>query len=53
MWKKLIEKLLCMHKWQVHETVRIFETPEAKYPVSSSQVLICEHCGKIKQIKLF
>jgi len=65
--KKIIDKLFCLHKWAVHEEhkreweekqildgTQYWHAPvimDIKFS-SIKQVLICEHCGKIKEINL-
>lgn len=58
MWKQLLEKLLCKHRWKVHKQtdVALFdedgELMLGGLPYKIEQVLICEECGAIKKIKL-
>ncbi len=51
MWKTIIEKLFCTHSWKSHA--------KNLYPSNSvnnnrfeqtTEVLICQKCGRIKQI---
>lgn len=51
--KKYLAKLACCHKWFVHKETRVWDVSFGKteYPTYSIQILICEHCGKIKKIK--
>lgn len=48
---KLFEKLFCKHKWKLHAEVSILYR-DTKDVYMERQTLICEICGKIKQIKL-
>ena len=63
---KLLTKLLCLHKWNVHNKVerkwvatKLVKNTENWYkpmltevPVNEiTEVFICEHCGKIEIIK--
>lgn len=55
---KIFEKLFCKHKWKSHskqareEHHRISPTFEyVKTREYTLEVLICEHCGKIKKIE--
>ena len=49
---ELLQKLCCCHKWEVHYTVNVYESNNSTRPYETKQTLICEKCGKIKQIKL-
>lgn len=51
MWKKIIDKLFCNHKWNSHAK-NCYSNGEfnAGRIESTSEILICEKCGKIKQI---
>jgi len=66
MFKKLIEKLLCLHQWKRHDK-KIYGWTETKIddktqfwinPVLTTskfektiEILICEKCGKIHKIE--
>ena len=51
MFKQLINKFLCSHKWLVHNETKVLgKIGEGLF--NYRQTLICEKCGKIKQIKL-
>jgi hypothetical protein len=52
MFKKLIEKWLCKHKWEVHKEVKGYYGQHSTRPTSIRQTLICQECGKIIKIKL-
>ena len=52
MLRKLIEKLSCNHKWEIHNTTNIRDTEMPDIPTEVRQTLICKECGKIKQINL-
>ena len=51
---KILEKLLCGHKWEVHFTTDIYGKTwnKEKGIIERQQTLICQLCGKIKKIKL-
>ena len=51
---RLLEKLLCKHKWKIHFTTELYgETWNGERGVvKRKQTLICESCGKLKQILL-
>lgn len=65
MLKQLFDKLLCKHKWKTH-TKEVYEwtqhevDPTTQFwiqPVvntydykETTEILICEHCGKIKKL---
>ena len=51
MIRKLIEKLICRHKWEVHYTADIYSELYEK-PVEIRQTLVCKECWKIKKITL-
>lgn len=51
-FQELLRKICCCHKWQVHRTVDVYEYNYSERPYETKQTLICEKCGKIKQIKL-
>jgi Fe2+ or Zn2+ uptake regulation protein len=54
--KRLIEafiaKFWCCHKWELYKQINIFETPKSEFPHATKQILICEKCGEIKNVKL-
>lgn len=52
MFKKIIEKWLCKHKWQVHREIEAYDGEHSKTPHTIRQTLICQECGKITKIKL-
>jgi hypothetical protein len=52
MLKKIIEKLFCKHKWQVHSKIGVYDGEHSKTPHTIRQILICQECGKITKIKL-
>lgn len=52
MLRKLIEKWSCKHKWKIHHNTEVYDTEIAKTPTKLRQTLICQECGKIKQINL-
>jgi hypothetical protein len=52
MLKKIIEKLFCKHKWQVHSKIEVYGGEHSKTPHTMRQTLICQECGKITKIKL-
>lgn len=51
MLKKLLEKWSCKHKWQIHHKANIYGSGY-DMPTEIRHTLICENCGKIKQISL-
>jgi len=52
MIKKLFEKLCCMHKWKVHQSVKLhFHEDDGGGLKTVRETLFCK-CGKIKQITL-
>lgn len=56
--KKLFEKWFCEHKWKQHAK-KVYEWEEKVYGTwgkmitvsNTKEVLICQHCGKIKKIQ--
>jgi len=45
MIKRIIDKFICLHKWNSHAV-------NADYRANrTTEVLICEHCGKINKIE--
>ena len=52
MLRKLIEKWSCKHKWKIHNTTNVHDTEIPDMPTAVRQTLICQECGKIKQINL-
>ncbi len=57
MFKKLLDKWLCSHKWECHSKTKNIITYSDKYTgiVSDTkeyyiEILICKECGKIKKI---
>ena len=51
--KQILEKWGCKHKWRIHHNSKIFLRGEInQFPIQVKQTLICEICGKIKQINL-
>jgi hypothetical protein len=52
MLRKLIEKWTCKHKWKIHNTTNIYDIDIPDMPTGTRQTLICQECGKIKQINL-
>ena len=52
MWKKIVDKLFCTHKWNSHAKApkKLYWDGELNIPSGNIEVLICEKCGKIKQI---
>lgn len=49
---KLIEKWSCKHRWKIHNTTNVHDTQIPDIPTKVRQTLICQECGKIKQINL-
>ena len=55
MWQaliKLVEKLVCCHRWESWHKANLFEFPDSSRPFKIRETLICSKCGKIKQIIL-
>ena len=51
MWKKITEKLFCTHKWISHaKNLYPNNTINGNRYDQTVEILICEKCGKIKQI---
>jgi Fe2+ or Zn2+ uptake regulation protein len=48
----LLTKISCHHDWKVHNEVSVYESDRSKRPYKIVQTLICNKCGKIKQIEL-
>lgn len=46
--KRLINKLLCMHKWEILKEIRHYGS-DAKLPWGITFILVCKKCGKIKK----
>lgn len=44
MWLIIIGKLFCMHEWKSH-------AKKENHYTETTEVLICENCGKVKVIK--
>ena len=45
MWKRLIEKFLCLHDWKLWAKQQDYHTH------INTEILICKHCGKVKILK--
>lgn len=52
--KHIVYTKWCRHRWKVHKNVNLWDhnDPNAKYPDSIRQTLICKKCGKITRIDL-
>ncbi|MFO0090043.1 MAG: hypothetical protein ACK518_04505 [bacterium] len=48
--KSWLAKFACHHKWSVHFEINVRDIEGRKIGVE--QTLICQHCGKIKKLKL-
>jgi len=49
----IFKKIFCGHKWKLHYELKGAITyPNGRVDQYIIHTLICEHCGKIKQIKL-
>ena len=46
MIKNLFKKWYCSHKWETHAKEPLVFNPDMHFV----EILICEHCGKIKKI---
>lgn len=48
---KMIEKLFCTHSWKSHaKNIYRFDYLNNNKYEQTTEILICEKCGKIKQI---
>lgn len=45
MWKRIIDKFLCLHRWESWTKVQDYRAS------TYTDILICKECGKIKIIK--
>lgn len=56
MFKYILDKLFCKHSWKVFSQTKSYKEgqSEAKgnLPIRITQILICQKCGKIKQITM-
>lgn len=52
LFDKWLEKWLCSHQWKSHNKTKIFSDYRGDIPVKVRETLICDKCGKIKQISL-
>lgn len=50
--KKILAKLACSHKWELHNRTERFMFDEDQSPYKRQDTLICQNCGKIKKIIL-
>lgn len=51
MWKKLADKLFCRHTWKSHaKNIYPSVMLNGNRNEQTIEILICENCGKIKQI---
>ena len=48
---KLLRRFNCKHKWKFHSQVEIFDTTKSKEPIEKTRTIICNYCGKTKDIK--
>lgn len=50
--KKILEKLLCNHVWKNHAktTSNLLQGYRVEGTISTTEILICEKCGRIKKI---
>lgn len=49
----LINKWACSHEWNMHRRSSSYEYNDStRLPVEIIETLVCEKCGKIKQIKV-
>ena len=49
--KSWLAKFACHHKWSVHYEIDVYNYI-GKSRIGVEQTLICQHCGKIKKLKL-
>lgn len=51
---RLLDKWACSHKWYKYQRTEVYAYPyrDKEFPLYSIDTLICNKCGKIKQIKL-
>ena len=51
MWKKIVDKLFCTHKWNsIAKNIYPSVMLNGNRVEQTIEVLICDKCGKIKQI---
>lgn len=51
MWRKIVEKLFCTHKWESHaKNLYSRELNCGGREEKTLEILICQKCGRIKQI---
>lgn len=50
MFKAIINKLFCCHKWEVFSNTEIYAN--SKLPTRVIIILICSKCGKLKKIEI-
>lgn len=51
MWKKILDKLFCTHKWNSHaKNLYSNQLNNGGREEKTLEILICDKCGKIKQI---
>jgi len=51
MWKLIIEKLFCTHNWKSHaKNLYSNQLNNGGREEKTLEVLICQKCGRIKQI---
>ncbi len=50
MFKELIEKWSCKHKWKEFHKIRVFYEESDTMPYETKFIMICENCGKINKI---
>lgn len=54
MFKRLYEKLCCMHEWEERYNATVYDSDSSHnldIPSHYIVVLFCKKCGKIKQVK--
>jgi len=54
MLQRIIDKFLCLHLWKSHAKVQtswIEDLKEVQTNIHTTEILICEYCGKIKKLE--
>lgn len=49
--KRYIEKLLCLHSWEVMKEGNVYEHEGDTMPSYTKMIVVCTKCGKIKKLK--
>jgi len=48
-WRVLVGRFGCEHKWALLHEVRMFRRPSDEIPEARQYILQCERCGDIKR----